>query len=272
MSDKRDIIPVPYVQTVLSEQDAYRAAGPSLLPRAVRSVVGPIGYLTNRLIPAEVIEAAIAGADWAASSSIRKAAINHDFADLEACDEATADVRRWALGYAVTGGGAAGAFGALGLAIDVPATVALALRTARLTGLCYGFGGDSDAERVYILDVLQLAGANSRAERELAMARLARERSEFGRDDWQKIVQLTGQTTGSVAATQRVAATLGVNLSTRKMAQIAPVIGAAVGAGVNAAFQNDVAAAARFAYRARWLEVNEGIVEGAVLDAKEAGR
>lgn len=269
MSDRRDIVPVPYIEAVLSEQDAFRAAGPSLLPRAVRSVAKPMALLTNRLIPAEVIEAAIRGADWAASNTIRKAAIDHDFSDLQACDEAAADVRRWALGYAVTGGGAAGAFGALGLAIDVPATVALALRTARLTGLCYGFGGDTEAERVYILDILQLAGANSKDERDKVMVRMAKDRSEFGREDWQKIVRLTGQTTGSVAATQRVAATLGINLSTRKMAQLAPVIGAAVGAGVNAAFQNDVAAAARFAYRARWLEVNEGIVEGHIVDARE---
>ena len=61
---------------------------------------------------------------------------------------------------------------------------------------------------------------------------------------------------------RRAAETLGVNLSVRKMAQVAPVVGAAVGASVNAAFQNDVATAARFAFRARWLEVNEGIVEG----------
>jgi hypothetical protein len=85
--------------------------------------------------------------------------------------------------------------------------------------------------------------------------------------DWKKIVRLAGQTTGSVAATKRVATTLGINLSTRKMAQLAPVIGAAVGAGVNAAFQNDVADAAQFAYRARWLEVNERIVDGSSVDA-----
>jgi EcsC protein family len=262
MSEKSNIVSVPYVQQVLSEQDAYRAAGPSALPRAVRSIAKPVGFLTNRLIPAEVIEAAIRGAEWAASNTIRKAALDHDFTDLQACDEAAGEVRRWALGYAVTGGGAAGAFGALGLAIDIPATVTLALRTARLTGLCYGFGGAGEAERVHILDVLHLAGANSRTEKAEAIARLAQERSEFDRSDWQKIVRLTGQATGSVAATRRVAATLGVNLSTRKVAQLAPILGAAVGAGVNAAFQNDVATASRFAYRARWLEVNEGIVEG----------
>lgn len=257
-------LPAKTLEDILREQDAFRAAPPSALPRAVRSIARPVGFLTNRLIPAEVIEAAIRGADWAASSSIRKAAIDHDFADFDACEEAATEVRRWALGFAVTGGGAAGAFGALGLAIDVPATVALALRTVRLTGLCYGFGADSEAERVYILDVLQLAGANSRAERDAAIACLAEGREKLATEEWQKIVRLTGQTTGSVAATHRVATTLGVNLSTRKVAQLAPIVGAAVGAGVNAAFQNDVAAAARFAYRARWLEVNERILEGRV--------
>ncbi len=252
---------VPHVETVLRAQDAYRAAPPSILPRTIRAVAGPFEKLTEGLIPAEAIEAAIRGADWAAASSIRKASISHDFSDLEACEDAVAEVRRWALGYAVTGGGAAGAFGAFGLLADVPATVALALRTTRLVGLCYGFGADTEAERIHILDVLQLAGANSRDQRDEAMARLAKGRAEMGQEDWQKIAKLAGQTTGSVAATRRVAVTLGINLSTRKVAQLAPVLGAAVGAGVNAAFQTDVANAAQFAYRARWLEVNEQILD-----------
>ena len=194
----------PYVEKVLSEQDEFRAAPPAVLPRAVRAIAGPVGKLTTHLIPAEVIEAAIRGADWMASASIRNAALGHDFNDLEACDAAAADVRRWALGYAVTGGGAAGALGAAGLAIDIPATVTLALRTVRLTGLCYGFGAADEAETVYILDILQLAGANSSKERQEALGRLARGRSQFSASDWQKIVSLAGQTTGSVAATQRV--------------------------------------------------------------------
>ena len=255
---------------VLAEQDAYRAAPPAALPRMMRSLSRPVGLLTHRLIPAEAIEMAIRGADWAASNSIRKAAISHDFSNLEACEVAAREVRRWALGYAVTGGGAAGAFGALGLAVDVPATIALALRTVRLTGMCYGFGGGGEAERVYILDALNLAGANSMAEKAEAMERLTRDRAELDAESWKKIVRLTGQTSGTLAATRRVATTLGVNLSTRKVAQLTPIIGAAVGAGVNAAFQNDVAAGARFGYRARWLEVNEQIFEGAV-NTREAG-
>lgn len=259
-----DLQLVPYLQTVLREQDAYRSQPPSMLPRLVRQFAKPVSLLTHRLIPAEAIEAAIRGADWAASASIRRTAIDHDFANLEACDEAATEVRRWALGYAVTGGGAAGAFGVIGLAVDVPATVALALRTTRLTGLCYGFGADTEAERTHVLDVIQLAGANSKKERAEALDRLSKERKALGDADWQKVARLAGQATGSAAATRRLATTLGVNLSTRKMAQIAPLIGAAVGASVNAAFQNDVANAARYAYRARWLEANERIVEGRV--------
>ncbi|MEO0918679.1 MAG: EcsC family protein [Pseudomonadota bacterium] len=257
-----DIVLVPKVESVLREQDAYRAAPPSVLPRTFRAFAGPFERLTHQLIPAEAIEAAIRGADWAANQSIRNASIDHDFEDLEACEDAVGEVRRWALGYAVTGGGAAGAFGALGLIADVPATVALALRTSRLVGLCYGFGANTEAERVYILDILQLAGANSPEQRSDAIDRLAAGRAAIERGDWQKIARLAGQTTGSVAATKRVATTLGVNLSTRKVGQIAPVLGAAVGAGVNAAFQTDVADAAQFAYRARWLEVNEQLLDG----------
>ena len=258
---------VPYVSRVLAEQDAYRAAPPSVLPRAVRSVTAPLGALTNRLIPPEVIEAAIKGADWVAAASVRQSALDHDFESLEACDRAASDVRRWALGLAVTGGGAAGAMGAMGLVFDIPATMTLALRTARLTGLAYGFGGAGAGEQTYILDILQLAGANSKEDRDQALARLATGRAALADTDWQRIAEMSGQASGTVAATRRVAITLGANLSSRKLAQVAPVVGAAIGASVNAAFQNDVAEAARFAFRARWLEVNEKIVE----DAGRAG-
>jgi len=255
-------MPDATVSAILAEQDVYRAAPPPALPRLMRSVARPVSSLTHRLMPPEAIEAALIGADWAASATIRQAAISHDFADLAACEAAAADVRRWAIGYAATGGGAAGAFGAFGLAVDIPTTITLALRTARLTGLCYGFGGGETVERVFILDILQLAGANSAREKVEILARLARDRDELDPATWTNIVRLTGQAAGTHAAVRRVAATLGVNLSARKLGQLAPLVGAAVGAGVGASFQNDVALAARHAYRDRWFLVNEGLIEG----------
>ncbi|MEL7459393.1 MAG: EcsC family protein [Pseudomonadota bacterium] len=258
-------VPDDTLARILAQQDAYRAAPPSTLPRLLHSLARPVGALTHRLIPTEAVEAALLGADWAASATIRNAAISHDFADLAACEAAATDVRRWAIGYAATGGGAAGAFGVFGLAADIPTTITLALRTARLTGLCYGFGGAQTSERVFILDILQLAGANSAAEKRAILDRMDRDRDDVSAETWTNIVKLTGQAAGTHAAMHRVAATLGVNLSARKIGQLAPVIGAAVGAGVGASFQNDVAEAARHAYRARWLAVNEGLIEGAAL-------
>ena len=255
-------LPETALTELLAEQDAYRAAPPAAIPRLVRGLSRPVTALTSRFIPSEAIEAALIGADWAASATIRQAAISHEFADLAACEAAALEVRRWAIGYAATGGGAAGAFGVFGLAVDIPTTITLALRTARLTGLCYGFGGGEVAERVFILDILQLAGANSAEEKAQILDRLARDQAEMSPETWTNIVRLTGQAAGTHAAVRRVAATLGVNLSARKLGQLTPVIGAAVGAGVGAAFQNDVALAARHAYRDRWLQVNEGLIEG----------
>ena len=63
-----------------------------------------------------------------------------------------------------------------------------------------------------------------------------------------------------MSAMRRVAAVLGVNLASRKIAQITPIIGAVVGAGVNASFQADVSRAARHAYRTRWLAQNEKLI------------
>ena len=109
-------LPDTTLQAILAEQDAYRRAPPSAVPRLVRGFARPVSALTHRLIPPEAIEAALVGADWVASATIRQAAISHDFADLAACEAAALMVRRWAIGYAATGGGAAGAFGAFGLA------------------------------------------------------------------------------------------------------------------------------------------------------------
>ncbi len=260
-----DGVMLPYVTKVLDEQDAYRKATPSVLPRALRSVTAPLSAMASGLIPAEVVEAAIKGADWVAAASVRSKVLSHDFEVLAECDQAAGEVRNWALGLAVSSGGAAGAFGAAGLAFDIPATMTLALRTVRLTGLAYGFGAEGAQEQVYILDILQLAGANSEDERTEALRRLSEGRARLAQEDWKKIVEMTGQSAGAAAATQRVAATLGVHLSARKLAQVAPVLGAAIGASVNGAFQSDVSKAAQFGFRARWLELNERLIEGEIL-------
>lgn len=242
-------------RAVLAEQSQYRVQRPAILPRFARAVTRPAGWIASRLIPVEAIELALTGADFAANASLRRALIDHDFADLFACDAAAQDARRWAIGYGMTSGGAAGAVGVIGLVVDVPTSITLAMRTARAVGLCYGFGESGPAERSFVMSILALAGANDRADKEKALLFVdAVNRPEAIQDhDFQAIARMSGPGTASVAAVRALAEQLGVNLAQRKAAQIVPVFGAVIGASVNAAFLSDVALAARYAYRERWL-------------------
>ena len=240
---------------VIAEQSAYRGAKPAILPRFARALSRPAGWIASRLIPVEAIELVLTGADMAADATLRRALVDHDFSDLAACDAAAEQARRWAIGYGMTSGGAAGAVGAVGLVVDVPTSIALAMRTARAVGLCYGYGESGPAERSFVMSVLSLAGANTRADKEKALRFVdAVNRPEAIQDhDYQAIMRMGGPGTASVAAVRKVAEQLGVNLAQRKAGQIVPVFGAVIGATVNAAFLSDVAMAARYAYRERWL-------------------
>jgi hypothetical protein len=88
---------------------------------------------------------------------------------LEELDALANSFHRWAVGYAVCEGGAAGAAGLPGIAFDIPAVVAMALRTVREIGTCYGFTSDTEAEREFILGIISAAGANSMVEKTSAL-------------------------------------------------------------------------------------------------------
>lgn len=242
-------------RVVLAQQSLYRAEKPTILPRFARAISRPAGWIASRLIPVEAIELVMTGADFAANATLRRALVDHEFGDLNACDDAAQEARRWAIGYGMTSGGAAGAVGVVGLVVDVPTSIALAMRTARSVGLCYGFGESGPAERSFVLSVLSLAGANDRADKEKALRFVdAINRPEAIQDhDYQAIARMGGPGTASVAAIRKVAEQLGVNLAQRKAGQIVPIFGAVIGASVNAAFLSDVALAAKYAYRERWL-------------------
>lgn len=252
---RRTPLSVEAYRAVMAQQSLYRAQKPAILPRFARAISRPAGWIASRLLPIEAIELALTGADFAANATLRRALLDHDFNDLNACDDAAHEARRWAIGYGMTSGGAAGAVGAVGLMVDVPTSIALAMRTARSVGLCYGFGESGEAERSFVLSILSLAGANDRADKEKALRFVdAVNRPEAIQDhDYQAIARMGGPGTASVAAIRKLSEQLGVNLAQRKAGQIVPIFGAVIGASVNAAFLSDVALAAKYAYRERWL-------------------
>ena len=131
-------------------------------------------------------------------------------------------------------------------------------------GSCYGFTGDTEREREFVLSVLAVAGASSVAQKQAALVTLRQLQITIARQTFKKMAETAAQRTlgfeSAIIAARDLAKSLGVNLSKRKMLQAVPVVGAGVGAAVNVKFMSDVAWAARRAYQGRWLEARDSKV------------
>jgi len=240
------------IARVIEEQKGFEQKRATRLGQGAEKLTAPIGGLLAGLIPSGVLRAGLRQADRVAGLTVPTEITSHDTGDILACDVAARRVQAWAQGTNAATGGAAGWFGAAGLAADVPATIALAARNVRATGAAYGFVADSEAEQVFRLMVLEVAtslASDKRRETLDSLGALARRLSS----PEARIILDKGGEWVTEKIVERVARQLGLSLATRKAGQIVPIIGSAVAAAVNASFQVDVARAARYAYRQRWL-------------------
>jgi uncharacterized protein (DUF697 family) len=182
--------------------------------------------------------------------------------EFKAADSAAQHYRKWNMAYAAGEGGATGAVGLLGLAADIPALIAIALRLIRQIGTCYGYDMNTDPETEHSLHVLRVGSAPTlKAKMDLLVAlkeiqytlvRLSLgaigeslARNELGR-------------LSVLAAIRQFAERLGVQLTTRKALALVPVVGALIGGSFNALFVNDVGRAAYMAYRRRRIAELQG--------------
>ena len=138
----------------VAEQRAFEERRATRLGQGTEALTGPIGGMLARIIPPGMVREALRQADRAAGITIRRFC-RHDVADLAACDAAALRAQAWAQGTSAATGGAVGVAGAAGMALDIPATIALAARTVRATGAAYGYAGDGEEERVFRLMVLE---------------------------------------------------------------------------------------------------------------------
>lgn len=240
------------VARALDAQRDYEGQRATRLGRGAERLTAPAGAALRRLVPPAVLRRALRGADAAAGLGMPGGPAAHDLDDIDACDAAAIAAQKWAVGSNAATGGVAGWFGGLGLTLDIPATLSLAARNVRDTGAAYGFRGDDEAERAFRLMILELAATRGLEARADALGRV----NALSR-------RLSDPVTRAAAAqatdwlldkmVERVARQLGLNLLQRKAAQIVPIAGGVIAAGVNASFQTDVSRAARYAYRQRWL-------------------
>ncbi|MGH8441770.1 MAG: EcsC family protein, partial [Nevskiaceae bacterium] len=245
---------------------AWQAEAPGWGSRLMAKPGSKVAEAVQVLVPARALRAALDGADrlgrkLSHERSILARAGVADLAalraqPLESLDQLSRSVMRRALALGGATGAVFGIAGAAGLVADVPTLLTLAMRTIHRVGLCYGEKPAAGDERQLALGVFALVSANSSEEKALALGALragADVHEAAWRDGVERVTEREIAKNATVYSLQNLARSIGVNLGKRKAAGSIPVLGAAIGAAVNAWYLSDVAQAARFTFQERWL-------------------
>ena len=249
-----------YERTQIVEIAEWKGKPPSTAAKWLGRAAAPVDKAIRAAFSEETIENALSEANKLASKTLREDIDAPLPADLEAADKIANSSRKWAIGMAGASGASAGATGFVGLALDIPFTVTMALRAIRRIGAAYGYQTEAEAE--FAMRVLAAAASNTGHEKDNALAALEA--------DYEGEISNAAASRGMIAkegavfATRGLAASLARNLAGRKAAQAIPVIGAAIGAAASASFLDDVSTAAQRIYQERFLRDRE------ILDTKIA--
>ena len=241
-----------YVAKVRCALDEAEARQPSGLASWLSGAISPVTDYVADHLPSGLIESALGGSDWLAKQTLTRAG-SEVFDSLRACDEKARQVVTFHLAIAATEGGVAGAVGIFALPFDVAALVILALRVVRQVGVEYGYAEDDDFERDFCLAVLRGSSANSVKEKVDAQIALNLMARTTAKKTWKSMATATFGPELAVTTVRTLSKQLGINLTKRKVGEIVPLIGAAVGAATNAQFINKVGSDAQHAFQKRWL-------------------
>ena len=239
------------------EQQQFRDSQPSRLGRGIERLTHPFGKALANLVPKRFVEAVLNGLDRAVDAP-QLVRFDHDISDLKSAQRAAQKVARTARTISATTGAAAGIGGALSMSADIPATIAIALRNIRDSGRAYGFDGEGAAEKLFRLQILELAALDDEEERRLRIADLETSIGTDGELIHARHEHITPIIDQAVERISRAIAFAGIR---SRAGMIVPLAGSIIGGLVNSSFQNDVGKAARFAFQARRLKREETVIE-----------
>lgn len=265
----------------LSEALAEGVGGlPRALSRLARQatdlVMRPVDALVERTVPPEVVDRlsdAIAEAlgrlneasawtfeeeDVLAKARARGLAVERlsDLRDrpLETLDPlARSFFSQNTLLAAIEGGGAS-LGGPLFIAADIPLLFTINFRLLQQVGGAYGFPLRAPEFRPLVVAVFNAAASGSPEAKHEALRELSVAAAAFAHETGYRGRRLEGTFRDQ---NRHVPRELAKNLAARKLAQLVPVAGAAVGAGVNYWFTEQTATTAYMLFRALYLERKE---------------
>lgn len=270
----------PFEEKQLKAIEKWSKIKPSKFDQAVDKILGPAGDLMHKIIPDSAIEGAINGIDVFAEFLTDSDDVKRDgqvssieelkTKNLELSDEIANNVHNWAIALAAAEGGGTGFFGIGGLAADIPALMTLSIRTIHKIALCYGFECKTREDKQFVFGIIQAANAGTEADKAMSIFLLQCVATMAAKTTWKKIAMKAGEkmTEKQVIAllekyvakalmnVKQLAKLININITKGMVEKSVPIIGAAIGAGCNSKYINDIAWAARYMYSQRWLIEN----------------
>ena len=147
------------------------------------------------------------------------------------------------------------------IAADTATVLAASMRVIAHEGAYFGHDLRLPEEQAFALAIISWSDAGTNVTKTKAFQELSKVTQHLVRNASRKILSEHAV----VAAVEKMAASIGFKITKRKLGQAIPVIGIAIGAGLNAQIINSVAKDAQSAYRLRHLIQMYG------LDATEFG-
>ncbi|MDR3416989.1 MAG: EcsC family protein [Nevskia sp.] len=250
----------------------WRAQPPGLATRTIGHASAPLADAAEKVVPTVVLRVALQAVHGlAVRLADRKSVLRHAGVDeiealrelpLQGCDRLAEQVARRAMLFAGGSGALCGVAGGLGLLVDLPTLLTLTFRTIHRTALCYGEDLAPPELRRLPVAVFALASANSMDEKVEALRAIDEVLDSGAGTAWVEGISRAAQrelAKDSVAfSVNNLGKSLARNLGWRKAGESVPLVGALVGASVNAWYLHDLARAARHTFQLRWLRAKYG--------------
>lgn len=264
-----------YERSVQKEIEKWQSGDVSLFAQAFNWAMAPMDWVVERVVPEEVVDQADKSisqflsllndaSTWTYEpKEVLRAARSkgieaEDITDLRDHDLKTLDgiarsyVSENAILAAIEGGGT-GLGGAVLIAADIPLLFGINLRLIQQIGASYGFDVSTPAYSPLVLSIFNVAASGSRESKNMALREITVAAAALAH-----LSEYRGRVSGTFRDQNRhLPREIAKNIGGRKIAQMIPIAGAAIGAGINYWFTTETAESAFMLFRALYIERKE---------------
>jgi uncharacterized protein (DUF697 family) len=264
-----------YERSVQRDIEKWQHGDASLVAQAMNWAMAPMDWVIERVVPDEVIDQVDRsiskflsllneGSTWTydpievLKSAKARGVDVKTIADLQSADLATLDglsksyFSENAIMAAVEGGGT-GLGGAVLIAADIPLLFGINLRLIQQIGAAYGFDVSGPAHGPLVLSIFNVAASGSRESKNASLREITVAAAALAHSSDYK-----GRVSGTFRDQNRhLPREIAKNIGGRKIAQMIPIAGAAIGAGINYWFTTETAETAFMLFRALYIERKE---------------